>query len=155
MKPGFHVWHDSAYWVPILLAYTGARREEVAKAIVDDITMIDDVWVLRIRETETGRVKTASSVRDVPLAEEVLRLGFLDFVEQRRQTGVAALFPELASGGSNYGDAFYKKWWRAFMRAGLVRRVRICIRCGTMSRRCSPSMMFPKNAVQICLAIPF
>lgn len=120
VKPGFHVWHDSAYWVPILLAYTGARREEVAKAIVDDITMIGDVWVLRIRETETGRVKTASSVRDVPLAEEVLRLGFLDFVEQRRQTGVAALFPELASGGSNYGDAFYKKWWRAFMRAGLV-----------------------------------
>lgn len=120
IKPGHHVWHDSAYWVPILLAYTGARREEVAKAIVDDIAMIDDVWVLRIRETETGRVKTASSVRDVPLADEVLRLGFLDFVEHRRQTGVAALFPELAASGSSYGDAFYKKWWRAFMRAGLV-----------------------------------
>lgn len=120
IRPGPHIWHDAPYWVPILLVYTGARREEVCKALVEDIDCIDGVWVLRIRETETGRVKTASSVRDVPLADEVLRLGFLDFVEGQRQAGSATLFPELTIGGSTYGDAFYKKWWRALMRAGLV-----------------------------------
>lgn len=120
IKPGPHIWHDAPYWVPILLVYTGARREEVCKAMADDIACIDGIWVLHIRETETGRVKTASSVRDVPLADEVLRLGFVDFVERQRQAGSATLFPELAIGGSTYGDAFYKKWWRGLMRAGLV-----------------------------------
>lgn len=120
VKPGPHVWHDAAYWVPVMLVYTGARREEVCKALVSDVALIDNVWVLRIRETETGRVKTASSVRDVPLADEVLRLGFLDFVERQRKAGSTTLFPELTVGGANFGDAFYKKWWRALMRAGLV-----------------------------------
>ena len=124
LTPGTHVWQDCAYWVPILLAYTGARREEVAKARVGDIARMDGIWVLRIRATETGRVKTESSVRDVPLADEVLRLGFIAFVDRQRQDGQTAVFPELATGGATYGDAFYKRWWRAFMRAGLVPSVR-------------------------------
>jgi integrase len=120
VKPGRHVWQDAAYWVPILLVYTGARREEVCKALVDDFECVDGIWVLHIRATATGRVKTASSTRDVPLADEVLRLGFLDFLKYHRTAGNATIFPELAVGASNYGDAFYKRCWRAMMRAGLV-----------------------------------
>jgi len=120
LKPGQHVWHDSAYWIPILLTYTGARREEIAKMMVDDVEMIEGIWACKVRVTETGRLKTESSVRDIPLADEVIRLGFLKFVEHQRQAGYFAIFAELGSGASNYGDAFYKKWWRSFIRAGLV-----------------------------------
>jgi len=120
LKPGQHVWHDSAYWIPILVTYTGARREEIAKIMVDDVTMIEGIWALKVRVTETGRVKTESSVRDIPLANEVIRLGFLKFVEYQREAGQVAVFADLGSGASNYGDAFYKKWWRSFIRAGLV-----------------------------------
>jgi integrase len=120
LKPGQHVWHDSAYWIPILLTYTGARREEIAKIMVDDVAMIEGIWALKVRVTETGRVKTESSVRDIPLANEVIRLGFLKFVEHQRKAGQVAVFADLGSGASNYGDAFYKKWWRSFIRAGLV-----------------------------------
>ncbi|MCZ4343934.1 site-specific integrase [Sphingomonadaceae bacterium G21617-S1] len=114
------IWHDSAYWIPLLLVYTGCRREEVAKAMVSDIELIDGIWVLRVRRTEAGRVKTESSVRDVPLADEALRLGFLSYVDHLRSAGAAALFPELGAQPGKFGDIFYKKWWRGFERAGLV-----------------------------------
>ena len=119
LRPGRHIWHDSAYWVPLMLTYTGCRREEIAKALVSDIEKLEGIWAIRVRETESGRIKTTSSERDVPIADELIRLGLLDFVERQREAGQTLLFPELA-GGSSYGDVFYKRWWRAFMRAGLV-----------------------------------
>lgn len=120
LKHGKHVWHDSAYWIPILLTYTGARREEIAKLMVSDVEQSHGLWVIKVRPTETGRVKTGSSVRDIPIADEVIRLGFLKFVERQREHGHRAIFADLGLGASNYGDAFYKKWWRAFIRTGLV-----------------------------------
>lgn len=119
LKPGRIIWQDSAYWVPVMLTYTGCRREEVAKAMVTDIEQIDGIWALRVRDTVAGRVKTASSERDIPIADELIRLGFLDFVARQREAGETLLFPELV-GGASFGDVYYKKWWRAFMRAGLV-----------------------------------
>lgn len=64
--------------------YTGARREEVAKIMVDDVAMIEGIWALKVRVTKTERVKTESPVRDFPLADEVTRLRFLKFVEHQR-----------------------------------------------------------------------
>ena len=120
LKPGRHVWWDAAYWVLVLIVYTGARREEIAKLAVDDVEELEGIWAIRIRETESGRVKNIASRRDVPLAEEVVRLGFLAFVERQRSGGEVLLFPELRRETATMGDYFYKKWWRAFERAGLV-----------------------------------
>ncbi|MDE1917273.1 MAG: hypothetical protein KGJ57_14810 [Sphingomonadales bacterium] len=120
LKPGHTVFQDACYWIPLLLTYTGARREEVSKAMVQDVELIDGIWCLRIRVSETGRVKNVAAVRDVPVATELRRLGFLEFVEGVRAEGHSELFPELSTGGATYGDAFYKRWWRAFMRADLV-----------------------------------
>lgn len=120
MKPGPHVRWDAPYWIPILLAYTGARREEIAKLEVADVEEIDGIWALRLRVTEAGRLKNASSERDVPVADEVMRLGFLDFVTRQRDAGQTLLFPELDRTAGTMGDVFYKRWWRGMERAGLV-----------------------------------
>jgi len=71
--------------------------------------MIEGIWALKVRVTKTERVKTESPVRDFPLADEVTRLRFLKFVEHQREAGQVAVFADLGSGASNYGDAFYKK----------------------------------------------
>lgn len=120
LDAGQHIWHGSAYWLPILLVFTGCRREEIAKLALLDVETIDGISVLRIRVTEAGRLKNESSVRDIPVADELKRLGFLDFVEVLRSRGETLLFPDLAGGKGVMGDAFYKKWWRAFERAGLI-----------------------------------
>lgn len=54
LSPGALVWHDSLFYLLILVWYTGARREELCKLMILDIDSIDGIWFLRIETTETG-----------------------------------------------------------------------------------------------------
>ena len=120
MRPGPRRRWDSAYWVPLLLAYTGARREEISKLATADIERIEDVWAIRIRINAGGRLKNPASERDIPVADELIRLKFVEFVAAQHSAGEEFLFPELRRTSGGMGDVFYKKWWRALERAGLV-----------------------------------
>ena len=64
-------------------AFSGTRLAEVVEAHTDDVEMIDGLWCLHIREDnrdENQTVKTGSSVRTLPLHEEVIRQGFIEYV---------------------------------------------------------------------------
>lgn len=114
LSPGNSLYHDGLYWVLLLVWYTGARREEICKLMVVDVDCIDGIWFLQIRFSETGRVKNKKSVRIIAIAEELVRLGFVEFVLAMQAAGETLLFPELMpSGGKNrkLGDVFYKLWW--------------------------------------------
>ena len=118
--------HDSLFYVLVLVWYTGARREEICKLRIVDVDQIDGIWFLRIETTETGRVKNATSVRCIPLADEVVRLGFIHYVEALRAAGETLVFPDIepADGTKRKrGDVFYKLWWiyLAPLVPGLVR----------------------------------
>lgn len=118
--------HDSAYWLPLLGWYHGVRREEVCKSLLHEIEQHFGIAGIRIGNSVTGRVKTPRSKRFVPLHKEIIRLGFLNYVEAIRAAGHDLLFPELQpsdleSDPSNrkldkipkkYGDSFYALWWR-------------------------------------------
>ena len=106
--------HDSLFYVLLLVWYTGARREEICKLRLSDIDHVDGIAFLRIANTETGRVKNTTAMRCIPLADEVLRLGFMHYVEALRAAGQTLLFPEIepAEGTKRKrGDVFYKLWW--------------------------------------------
>jgi integrase len=83
------------YWVPLLLAYTGARLEEIAQLRKEDVFLSDGVWCIRIT-ADAGSVKTDTSERDLPLHSAVIAKGFLDYVNA--QSG-----ERLFSGGSREG----------------------------------------------------
>lgn len=112
-SPGQLVFHDSLFFVLLLVRYTGMRREEVCKLLIADIAFEHGVWHIIVRRTEAGRVKNASSVRLIAICDELIRLGFMRYVEALRDAGHAALFPELVSEreGAKKGDVFYKLWW--------------------------------------------
>lgn len=105
--------HDAFYWVPLLIYYTGARREEICKLRPADFQEVDGVPFIQIDETETGRVKNDGSVRAIPLHRELIRLGLLGYVEQCRARGCDVLFPELrpTNRTQKFGDVFYKRAW--------------------------------------------
>lgn len=42
-KAGKHLFKDGLYWIPIIAAYTGARREEIAGLSCSDIVQEDDI----------------------------------------------------------------------------------------------------------------
>ena len=111
--PGPAIIHDAFYWVPLLIYYTGARREEICKLRPNDFRELDGIAFIQIDETETGRVKNHGSIRAIPLHRELLRLGLFDFVEECRRRGQDVLFPELRPTNKvqKFGDVFYKRAW--------------------------------------------
>ncbi|CAN7171330.1 hypothetical protein [Pararhizobium sp. LjRoot238] len=82
-SPGDLVIHDAAYWVPIIAALAGARREEICGLLVDDVELNGDFDLpcLRIESSTVRRLKNTQSKRRVPIHPELLRLGFVEYVQ--------------------------------------------------------------------------
>lgn len=85
---------ESARWASLLGLYTGARASEVGQLLVRDVFEEDGIPCLRISdEGEHQKVKTEVSLRTVPLHPELLKMGFLDWVDGKRKAGDTRLFP--------------------------------------------------------------
>jgi integrase len=128
-KPGPDVFHDSAYFLPIMFTYLGARRKEFAGLALDDIAEDDKGLVIVLQTNEFRRLKTEQSERLLPVPDELVRLGFEDYCISLKALGYRAVFPELFSDKTKNdpGDRFYdvfnpimkdalgdKMWGRAF-----------------------------------------
>ncbi len=76
-------------WVVLLLAYTGARRSEIATLTKGQVYFDDDSnrHHLLIRDG-----KTDNATRQIPIHQHLIDLGFLQFVEVSND----ALFPEVS-----------------------------------------------------------
>ncbi len=109
---GSSVFHRALYWVPMLLNYTGARREEICGLGVDDVLTYGSIPVIHIGPNEFRRIKNPQSDRLIPLHPELLRLGFLEYVAAIRALGYRRLFPDLYSPTSQSpaGDRFYDEF---------------------------------------------
>jgi len=83
------------YWLPMLSAYTGARREELGQLHVEDVLTGGNIATLRITdEGADQKVKNTHSLRTIPIPPVCIDRGFLDFVTRRRQAGGTMLFLE-------------------------------------------------------------
>lgn len=113
-KPGEHRISDHRRWLPLLAAFSGARRGELVPLRTVDVVERDGIACLYIREHHdedgeaTSTVKTEDSWRLVPLHPVIIDAGFLDYVEARRAAGKETLF-EVRS-----GDEF-GKWFARFL----------------------------------------
>jgi integrase len=74
-------------WVPWLLAYTGARPQDITQLRGKDEQQVDGIWIINVTP-EAGTVKNATA-RQVPLHEHLIEQGFLDFV---KESGEGPLF---------------------------------------------------------------
>ena len=120
------------FWMPRLALYTGARANELCGLLVRDAKTIDGVPCVVVEDSEVRTLKTASSTRRIPVHPELIRLGFLDFVERQRGAGQARLFPELTV--ERYGSAsaqYSKRFGRLLRSIGITDRRRYCTRHAT------------------------
>lgn len=113
LEIGSEIYHDAGYWVPLIAWYSGCRREEICQLTLADIGQSEGIWYFTVTDENGGRVKNLASKRDVPFAEELIRLGLPGYVEALRTAGETMLFPELRTEAKNrnYGDVYYKSWW--------------------------------------------
>lgn len=113
MQPGNFLVHSAWYFVPLIGWYTGMRREEICGLKLEDIELDDGHWQFIVEPTEIRRLKTITSARKLPFADELVRLRLPDYVIALREAGETLLFPELVaeSGKGTMGDAYYKTIW--------------------------------------------
>ena len=76
--------HPYYYWIPLLLRYTGARLNELCQIQVEDIVIVDGFYCIIIREISTDQSVKTGVTRLVPLHDELLRKGFIEFVNSKK-----------------------------------------------------------------------
>lgn len=106
-----------AYWVPIILYYTGARVEEITQLYTENIIRDSGIYCIQIESTDEQSTKTGLS-RVVPLHSHIIDLGFLEYVKSRGHY----LFTERKnpSGKSSYN---FLRWWGGYIRShGITRK---------------------------------
>jgi integrase len=104
----------SMRWLPLLLAFTGARLDELAGALKADVRCDASIaremgpeagWFIRIEPTKDRSVKTGwSGARSVPLHQQVIDEDFIEYVQSLED---GPLFPDLSPDvwGSRAGTA--------------------------------------------------
>jgi integrase len=105
------------YWLPLLLYYTGARREELAQLKPSEVSCQDGVWCLSILATgDDGKrgVKTMGSRRFVPLHPDLIERGFLQYVGSMPADG--QLFPLLKPDPQGYFGTNFGRRWASYLR---------------------------------------
>lgn len=73
------------FWLPLIMLFSGSRPNEVAQLNVDDLKRTKlGTWYLDHVSGDGKKLKNKSSHRRVPLHEELIRLGFIEFVNERK-----------------------------------------------------------------------
>lgn len=113
---------EAGFWLPMLALYSGARQAELCGLTVSNVKAdaeTETPLLFFVAERARGkRVKTDTSERVVPVHDELVRLGFLRFVEERRRAdGEGAwLFPLVAPDRGISGAPAFSKWFGRFLR---------------------------------------
>lgn len=112
---------ETAYWLPLLGLYTGARVGELGQLFTEDIGEEDGIHFVLIKpESTTGRTTKDKKKRRVPLHPDLIRMGFLDYVGDIRKQGHQQLFPllKVTREGGKLTDK-WRGWWSDYVRKEL------------------------------------
>lgn len=118
------------FWLPLLGLFTGGRLNELCQLETEDIAKEEDtnIWFALLIDNGTKSLKNKGSIRSIPIHEELIRIGFLDFVDEARREGRKNLFSDgltlektkgwggsattfftrMPSSSTKYGGYFYK-----------------------------------------------
>ena len=111
---------DAAYWLPVMVAYTGARVTELAQMLVTDVKHDHGTWIMHIRVTYPNwqklkgyypGVTDGPSVRSFPVHSELVRLGFVEYAKAMRTAGHERLFPCIPVSEVNNAGGGFSSWF--------------------------------------------
>ncbi|EHR6400473.1 tyrosine-type recombinase/integrase [Vibrio parahaemolyticus] len=92
-SPEFRKKDTQFQWTTKLQLYQGCRPSEVCQLTTNDIQVIDGVSCITISDSDTEqRLKTSNAFRTIPLHNQLIKEGFLDYVQERREQKQKQLF---------------------------------------------------------------
>lgn len=102
----------SAYWVPLLGLFTGARLGELCQLRTVDVQEVGGCPVLVLTDDgEDQSIKSEAGHRAVPIHSELQRLGFLEYVKAIKATGADSLWPAMKIRKGKPSD-FFGRWFK-------------------------------------------
>ncbi|VTU35774.1 site-specific tyrosine recombinase XerC [Variovorax sp. PBS-H4] len=103
---------EAAYWIPLLGLFTGTRLGELCQLKTADVQKVEGIDVLVLtNEGEGQSIKSDAGHRSVPIHSELIRLGFLTYVEAIRKTRSDSLWPSLPLREGKPSDLF-GRWFK-------------------------------------------
>ncbi|WMO05510.1 site-specific integrase [Vibrio parahaemolyticus] len=103
--------HPYYFWLPLLAYFTGARLNELCQLYKADIYQVEGIWVIQIDDRFEGqKLKNQTSRRIVPVHDQLLNLGFIEYV---RSVHHERIFPALKESRDGFGTAA-SKWFGRF-----------------------------------------
>ena len=127
--PGSEILRSSSkFWMPLLALYTGARSHELCKLRACDVkTSQGGAIFLDVNQDEQigvkSRVKTRSSVRVIPVHDDLLAFGLAEFVDSRRNE--TRLFPDIKPNKEGKLSDAWGKHFNRFLKSIGIKRKRI------------------------------
>lgn len=93
----FHLYQPYYYWMPLLALFTGARVNELAQLMLDDIKENDGIYFFNfdIDDESDKKLKNANARREIPVHSVLIKLGLIEYVQVLRSAGYDRLFPEI------------------------------------------------------------
>lgn len=108
---------EAAYWIPLLGLFTGTRLGELCQLRTVDVQKVEGVHVLVLtNEGEGQSIKSDAGHRSVPIHSELIRLGFLKYVETTRASRSDSLWPSLPLREGKPSD-YFGRWFGAHCKA--------------------------------------
>ena len=104
----------SFFWIGLLGLYTGARLNEICQLQFDDIQEEDGIKFISINENDGKHVKTKAGIRKIPIHQELIKLGFLEFVNFMKKQSPAKnkrIFMDLEPNTRGELSAQPSKWF--------------------------------------------
>lgn len=90
------------FWLPVISLYSGARIEEIAQLHIADVRFEENIAVFEIapnsgkqHQQNSKRVKNKPSTRTIPIHKQIIKTGFMDFVDSCQFKNEERLFSEL------------------------------------------------------------
>ena len=101
---------NAVFWIPLIAAYTGGRREELAQLYVEDIHQHEGhSWFIRVIDDRPDKsVKTDSSRREIPVHPDLIAIGLLTLVKGREPG--TRVFPQLVKVSDGFAGIVSKVW---------------------------------------------
>ncbi len=116
-KPQKANYGKATRWLPLILAYTGARVEEIAQMYVADIDLNGEIPMLKITNEREDQSVKSGKVRYVPIHSHLLELGLARYISSLPSDGL--LFPELKQNTAGKYHGNVSKWFGKYLQSEL------------------------------------
>jgi len=116
-EKGSVIVEDAKFWGPLIALFSGLRADEILTLYVKDIRQHDGVWFFDLYEDKDRSYKTKNATRIVPVHEELIRIGLIQYRNAAEAAGYRRLFEDIGARNrfGKFSDGF-SRWFGDYRR---------------------------------------